>query len=122
MGSFVVNVIPKEEAKRMIRRTRRGDVITNRHMYSTKPWFHFPVGTRMERITVATAPVISVDQQQRLRLLRPEQRPRPAPTAPADSRGKAEPDLHDMDRVHNRIARGLVLDELLRLLRTQREE
>ena len=57
----------------MIRRTRRGDVITNRHANSTKPWFQFPVGTPMERITVATAPVISVDERQRLRLLRPEQ-------------------------------------------------
>jgi hypothetical protein len=28
----------------------------------------------MERVTVATAPVISVDQQQRLRLIRKEQR------------------------------------------------
>jgi hypothetical protein len=57
----------------MIRRTRRGDIITNRHLNSTKPWFHFPVGTPMERITVTTAPVISVDERQRLRLLRPEQ-------------------------------------------------
>jgi hypothetical protein len=54
----------------MIRRTRRGDVITNRHAHSTKPWFHFPVGTPMERITVATAPVMSVGEQERLRLLR----------------------------------------------------
>jgi hypothetical protein len=58
----------------MIRRTRRGDIISNRHTHSTKPWFHFPVGTPMERITVATAPVMSVDERQRLRLLRPEQR------------------------------------------------
>jgi hypothetical protein len=59
----------------MIRRTRRGDVIINRHIHSTKPWFHFPAGTPMERITVATAPVISVEeQQQRLRLIRMEQR------------------------------------------------
>jgi hypothetical protein len=58
----------------MIRRTRSGDIITNRRMHSTKPWFHFPVGTPMERITVATAPVISVAQQQRLRLIRKEQR------------------------------------------------
>ena len=43
----------------MIRRTRRRDIIINRHVHSTKPWFHFPVGTPMERITVATAPVIS---------------------------------------------------------------
>jgi hypothetical protein len=28
----------------MIRRTRRGDVITSRHAHSTKPWFHFPRG------------------------------------------------------------------------------
>jgi hypothetical protein len=54
----------------MIRRTRRGDIISNRHTHSTKPWFHFPVGTPMERITVATAPVMSVGEQQRLRLLR----------------------------------------------------
>ena len=54
----------------MIRRTRRGDIIANRHVHSTKPWFHFPVGTLMERITVATAPVVSVDKQQRLRLIR----------------------------------------------------
>jgi hypothetical protein len=54
----------------MIRRTRRGDVITNRHGHSTKPWFHFPVGTLMERITVATAPVVSADQHQRLRTIR----------------------------------------------------
>jgi hypothetical protein len=58
----------------MIRRTRRGDIITNRHLHSTKPWFHFPVETPMERITVTTAPVISVDERERLRLLRPEQR------------------------------------------------
>jgi hypothetical protein len=58
----------------MIRRTRRGDIITNRHMHSTKPWFHFPVGTPMERITVATAPVISENQRHRLRLIRKEQR------------------------------------------------
>jgi hypothetical protein len=58
----------------MIRRTRRGDIVTNSHVYSTKPWFHFPVGTPIERITVATAPVISVDEQERLRLIRREQR------------------------------------------------
>jgi hypothetical protein len=58
----------------MIRRTRRGDIITNRHMHSTKPWFHFPVGTLMERITVATAPMISMDERQRLRPIREEQR------------------------------------------------
>ena len=58
----------------MIRRTHRGDVISNRHMHSTKPWFHFPVGTPMERITVATAPVISVDERQRLTLVRKERR------------------------------------------------
>jgi hypothetical protein len=59
----------------MIRRTRSGDdIITNRPMHSTKPWFHFPVGTPMERITVATAPLISVDEQQRLRLIRTERR------------------------------------------------
>ncbi len=58
----------------MIRRTRRGDIITNRHMRSTKPWFHFPVGSPMERITVAIAPVISVDERQRLRLIRTERR------------------------------------------------
>jgi len=57
----------------MIRRTRRGDIISNRHVHSTKPWFHFPVGTPMERITVSTAPVISVDERQRLRLIRKEQ-------------------------------------------------
>ena len=58
----------------MIRRTRAGDIITNRHLHSIKPWFHFPVGTPMERITVPTAPVISVDEQHRLRLIRKEQR------------------------------------------------
>ena len=58
----------------MIRRTRRGDIITNRHVHSTKPWFHFPVGTPMERVTVATAPVISLDERQRLRLIRTERR------------------------------------------------
>jgi hypothetical protein len=58
----------------MIRRTRSGDFITTRHTHSTKPWFHFPVGTPMERITVATAPVISVAQQQRLMLIRNAQR------------------------------------------------
>ena len=58
----------------MIRRTRSGDIITNRHIHSTKPWFHFPAGTPMERITVATAPLISVHEQQRLRLIRKEQR------------------------------------------------
>jgi hypothetical protein len=58
----------------MIRRTRAGDIITNRRLHSTKPWFHFPVGTPMERITVATAPVISADEQQRLTLVRKEQR------------------------------------------------
>ena len=57
----------------MVRRTGRGDIVTDRHMHSTKPWFHFPVGTPMERMTVTTAPVISVDERQRLRLLRPEQ-------------------------------------------------
>jgi hypothetical protein len=54
----------------MIRRTRRGDIITNRHMHSTKPWFHFPVGTPMERITVTTAPVLSDGARRRLRLIR----------------------------------------------------
>jgi len=58
----------------VIRRTRSGDIITNRHIHSSKPWFHFPAGTPMERITVATAPLISVDEQQRLRLIRKEQR------------------------------------------------
>ena len=58
----------------MIRRTRSGDIITNRHIHSTKPWFHFPAGTPTERITVAPAPLISVDEQQRLRLIRKEQR------------------------------------------------
>ena len=58
----------------MIRRTRRGDIITNRHMHSTKSWFHFPVGTPMERITVATAPAISMDERRRLRLIRTERR------------------------------------------------
>lgn len=56
----------------MIRRTRRGDIIATRHSYSTKPWFHFPVGTPMERIMVATAPMISKDERQRLRLIRLE--------------------------------------------------
>jgi hypothetical protein len=65
-------------------------------------------GTPLEKITVAMAPAISMEKRQRLRLLR----------------GEAEPDLHDMDRTHNRIANGLVRDEFLRLLRTsaQREE
>lgn len=58
----------------MIRRTRRGDIITNRRMHSTQPWIHFPVGTSMERITVAIAPVISVAEQERLRLIRMGQR------------------------------------------------
>jgi hypothetical protein len=58
----------------MIRRTRRSDIITNRHMHSTKPWFHFSVGTTIERITVATAPTISADERHRLRLIREEQR------------------------------------------------
>jgi hypothetical protein len=40
----------------MIRRTRRGDIITNRHMDSTRQWFHSPPGTPLERITLATAP------------------------------------------------------------------
>jgi hypothetical protein len=33
-----------------IRRTGRGDIITNRHMHSTRQWFHFPPGiaTRCE--------------------------------------------------------------------------
>jgi len=39
-------------------------------MHSTQRWFHFPVGTPMGRITVATAPVMSADEQQRLRLIR----------------------------------------------------
>jgi hypothetical protein len=47
----------------MIRRTRRGDIITNRHLHNTKPWFHFPVGTLMKRITVATVPVVSADAE-----------------------------------------------------------
>jgi hypothetical protein len=59
----------------MIRRTRRGDVITNRHMHSTKPWFQFRVGTPMERITMTTAPMISADEHQRLRLIRRQVRP-----------------------------------------------
>jgi hypothetical protein len=58
----------------MIRRTRRGDIIANRHIRSTKPWFHFPVGTPMERITVATAPVISENERHRLKLIQKEQR------------------------------------------------
>ena len=58
----------------MIRRTRRGDIITNRQMQSTKPWFHFPIGTPMERITVATAPTISADQRNRLSQVREERR------------------------------------------------
>jgi hypothetical protein len=56
----------------MIRRTRTGDIISNRDTHSTKPWFHFPVGTPMERITVATAPAISMDERRRLRLIRTE--------------------------------------------------
>jgi hypothetical protein len=48
--------------------------ISNRHVHSTQPWFHFPPGTPLERITLATAPVISVDERQRLRLVRKEQR------------------------------------------------
>jgi hypothetical protein len=58
----------------MIRRTRRGDIITNCRIQSTKPWFHFAVGTPMERITVTTAPMISENERQRLRLIRREQR------------------------------------------------
>ena len=58
----------------MIRRTRRGDIISNRHVHSTKPWFHFPVGTPIERITVATAPKISADERHRFSLNRKEQR------------------------------------------------
>ncbi|MGO9949983.1 MAG: hypothetical protein ACLPWG_24465 [Steroidobacteraceae bacterium] len=57
----------------MIRRCRGGDIITNRHAHSTKPWFHFPVGTPIERNTVATAPVISVAEQKGLGLIRMEQ-------------------------------------------------
>jgi hypothetical protein len=56
----------------MIRRTRRGDIITNRDIHSTRPWFHFPVGTPMERITVTSAPMISDCEWQRLRLIRGE--------------------------------------------------
>jgi hypothetical protein len=62
----------RDKGKRMVRRTRRGDIITNRHIHSTRPWFHFPVGTPMERITVITAPMISKDERQRLRLIRLE--------------------------------------------------
>ena len=58
----------------MIRRTRRGDIVTNRQIQSTKLWFHFPVGTLIERITAATAPVISEDERQRLRTIQREQR------------------------------------------------
>jgi hypothetical protein len=58
----------------MIRRTRRGDIITNRQTHSAHQWFHFPPGTPLERITLATAPMISVDERQRLRLVRKEQR------------------------------------------------
>jgi hypothetical protein len=54
----------------MIRRTRRGDIISNRQIDSTKLWFHFPVGTLMERITMGTAPMISEHERQRLRLIR----------------------------------------------------
>lgn len=91
----------------MIRRTRRGDIISTQHTRSTRTWFHLPPGTPLEKITVAMAPAISMEERQRLRLLR----------------GEAEPDLRDMDRTHNRVANGLVLDELLRLIRTsgQRE-
>jgi hypothetical protein len=39
-------------------------------MQSTKRWFHFPAGTPMERITVATAPVMSVGERERLSLIR----------------------------------------------------
>ena len=60
----------------MIRRTRRGDIVTNHHVYSTKPWFRFPAGTPMERITVAAAPVISVGERQWLRLILKEPRRR----------------------------------------------
>ena len=58
----------------MIRRTRRGEIIADRDLNSTKPWFHFPVGTTIERITVATAPTISAEERHRLRLIREEQR------------------------------------------------
>jgi hypothetical protein len=85
----------------MIRRTPRGDLIATRHTRSTRQWFHLPPGTPLEKITVAMAPTISTAERQRLRLLR----------------GEAEPDLREMDRTHNRVANGLVLDELLRLLR-----
>jgi hypothetical protein len=60
----------------MIRRTGRGDIVTSQHTRSTKRWFHFPVGTPIERITVATAPVVSVDERARLRLVRRESGPR----------------------------------------------
>jgi hypothetical protein len=64
----------------MIRRTRRGDIITNRHTRSTKPSLHFSVGTTIERITVATernsdaeprgaTPTISAGERHQLRLI-----------------------------------------------------
>jgi hypothetical protein len=58
----------------MIRRTAEETSSPFRHMHGTQRWFHFPVETPMGRITVATAPVMSVDEQQRLRLIRNEQR------------------------------------------------
>lgn len=53
-----------------IRHTRRGDLITNKLAVSTQPWFHFPVGTPMERITVRMAPKQSADELARLRALK----------------------------------------------------
>lgn len=54
----------------MIRRTRRGDIISTQHTRSTRTWFHLPPGTPLEKITVAMAPAISMEERQRLRLLR----------------------------------------------------
>jgi hypothetical protein len=44
----------------MIRRTRRGDVISTQHTRSTRTWFRLPPGTPLEKITVAMAPAISM--------------------------------------------------------------
>lgn len=54
----------------MIRRTRAGDIVTNRLLHSTAAWVHFPIGTPMERITLVGSPAISEDERQRVRLIR----------------------------------------------------
>jgi hypothetical protein len=66
-------VTKKHEGKTHDPTHSQSEIITNRHIRSTKPWFHFPGWTPMERITVTTAPMISEYERQRPRLIRKNQ-------------------------------------------------